>query len=117
MDPIYWESEELALEYFRTWCKVGNNPHGGFQVNKTGGIKPANSLRGRQHKFVCSKHKKPVVTGAGCKDSSQIGTDCKWYIRVEESTEGWCIYNANFVHNHDLSQSLAEANTGGGNCQ
>lgn len=112
MSHGYWKTFDDALAYFKKYCAVGNNPLGGWGVNKSTPL-PANTQRGQQHKILCSCHKNPEKQGVGEKQTTQIGTACKWKVVLEESTQGWMVYNANFVHNHPLSQSLAEANAGG----
>jgi hypothetical protein len=62
-----------------------------------GGSPPGCSTHGPHKVLLCHEH-------------GDKGKGCKWRLTLEQCVEGWCLYSQYGEHNHELAQSVAEAN-------
>jgi hypothetical protein len=79
----YWDSVDEAQKEYRIWAGVGNNQQGGgWGVNKAN-PKPGTSKAGPKHDLLCSKHKKPKTDMMKERQSTMLGTGCRWHLTLE----------------------------------
>lgn len=90
-----WQTDEEAKAEIDPWCKNRTTGGGGWATFWTT-RRPANSLRGAQHKMICCEHLK---------------SKCKWQITLERSAEGWVIWSLDEGHTHALATTLGQANS------
>ena len=102
-----WSTFEEAFDALNCWALDRSVANGGWSLIKSQ-VRGSNSKRGEQRQLLCHRHRK-IRMPAGRRVSS--GCDCGWRLKLEQTSSGWALYDANFEHaGHVPTRSLAESN-------